>query len=62
MATKAEKKVLKEMLWQIETVRAWLDDTMYPRVSMEAFEHALADVKREFGVEERVMEANNDQT
>ena len=51
MATKVEKQAIKKLLYELETARAWFDDTMYPRQSRQSFENAIAEVKAVFGIE-----------
>lgn len=40
-----EKKAIAKLLDQIETLRAWLDDTAYPRRSRAELEEAVNQVE-----------------
>jgi len=49
VATKKEREAIERLLDELETVDAWLDDTMFPRLSRATFRAARSNVRETFG-------------
>ncbi len=46
--TQKERKIITELLYQIETLRSWLEDTSYPQRSRQELEKIVKEAKKEF--------------
>ncbi len=53
----SQAKAIKELLDELDTVRAWMEDTGYPRQSRARFEAVVTTLESEFAVQEDLTPA-----